>query len=104
MVSDEARTDQEHRAPFQVRASKAIEEVLARHGLAAPFQTQGKAMFVEFEWKGRNYELAIFPGEINMREGRHLYECFLREEFATEDTYIASFCRRLDNFLAGGEW
>ena len=104
MQNKDQAIDTGQRAGFQVRAAKSIEDVLVRSGIAADFEEQNDTRYVEFDWKGRLYTVAIFAGEMNMREGRNLYECYLREEFASKDVYINSFCSRLERFLRDGEW
>lgn len=92
------------RAAFQARAAKIIENVLVSSGIDPDFEEQNDTRYVEFDWKGKRYIIAIFAGELNMREGRNLYECYLRQEFSSEDAYINAFCSRLDRFLHDGEW
>lgn len=89
---------------FHARAAKIIEQVLATNGIAADLEEQGNARSLEFDWQGNRYTIAIFADEINMREGKNLYECYLREEFESDDTYIHAFCARLSRFLRDGEW
>lgn len=89
---------------FQERVVRAVRAVLSRNGIDAEFVSDGDARYAEFCWRGAAYVIAAFTSEINMREGPNLYECYLREEFASEEDYIVSFCSRLDQFLRNGEW
>jgi hypothetical protein len=92
---------------YQVAASHRLGEILERHGLGSTFHVKagdGPALWTTFQFEGNEFSLAIFEAEINLRQGSHLYECYLRTEFADGRTRPESFASRLDRFLSGGQW
>ncbi|HMJ87777.1 MAG TPA: hypothetical protein VK504_31595, partial [Vicinamibacterales bacterium] len=84
---------------FQEAAIARIEEVFrATDIVAEPFHVKDGAeptAWSSFSIDGKEHVLAIFPKELNIREGPNLYECYLPSEFATPSTLIESFATRL---------
>jgi hypothetical protein len=92
---------------FQTRAVALVSEVLRRHSIDAKFNMkpgEPASCWTEFMIDGKPHLIAIFPHEINMREGVNLYECYLAREFKSTTTLAECFAKRLDSFLACGEW
>ena len=97
-------SDRGRAKPFQARAADAINGVLLRAGVEAEFVVEGAVQYAEFDWKDGRYTVAVFPEELNIREGGNLYECYLPEELASESAYIEAFSQRLARLLLTGDW
>lgn len=80
---------------------------MRQHGLPSEFHFKvgkGVTAWTTFEWRGDEYDLAVFPDNVNMREGGSLFECYLTREFKNDAALIDSFAKRLDRYLSGGPW
>src|SRR5437867_2755836 len=93
---------------FQLTAAERLKGVLERHGMAVGdfHLKEGRrpTLWTSFRFDGRDYDLAIFHDDINMREGSNLYETYLSREYRDAATLIDSFAIRLDRFLSNGRW
>jgi hypothetical protein len=52
----------------------------------------------------KEYVVAIYDDEINIVQGPNLYECFLPDEFGSDEALVESFATRLRRLLSGGDW
>jgi hypothetical protein len=92
---------------FQSAALNKLRTVFVKHGLSVDFvvkEGQHPTVWTTFKYRDDEYTLAVFDREINLQQGPNLYECFLMSEFTDDATLVASFARRLDHFLNGGDW
>jgi len=94
--------------PFQEAAIARLAEVFRANNIAAvPFHVKEGAeptAWASFPIDGKEHVVAIFPKELNIREGPNLYECYLPGEFVTPSTLIESFATRLHRLLTTGVW
>lgn len=90
---------------FQRMAVPLVRQCLLSRAIRVAESGQTSAVALDFDYNGHHYEVAIFPADINMRsDDGSLFECFLRQEFASPTVQAQSFCRRLEALLDGGTW
>lgn len=58
----------------------------------------------EVEYRGRLYEIGIYPDDLNIHCGKSLFEPYLRREYENDDVLLASFLERVRLLFSGREW
>lgn len=94
-------------ATLQQLAEPALLEVLRKRRVEhEEFQTGGgrpPTRYATFKFNGDDFEIVI-SDNIVMTQGDRLYECYERDELATDEALISCFTARLDRLLGGGSW
>lgn len=93
---------------FKVRCRDRVLEVFASLGGEAPtFRAlRGDLEYLsgDFQHEGRTYTIEIYDENVLVQEGKHRYECYLREEWVSEESLLNGFASRLTRLLSGGPW
>ncbi|HKI00414.1 MAG TPA: hypothetical protein VKK31_00395 [Thermoanaerobaculia bacterium] len=99
------RTEQ---TAFQQACIQRIEEVFSRHHLEAPSFMQGEGSsgwyWATFSLKGQEHRIEVYPDIVVMHRGESYFECYMDEEWKSEEALIEGFAIRLDRYLSGGSW
>jgi len=95
-------------AGFGDKCKDRIIGTFSRLGLTVPvFEPRiGELPYLagEFVHAGRKYRIEIYDKNVVMHEGPHYYECYMREEWKSEEGLVSGFVARLERLLSGGTW
>jgi len=90
----------------QLAEPALLETLRKRHVEHEKFQTGGgrpPTRYATFKFNGDDFEIVI-SDNIVMTQGNRLYECYERDELATDERLVSCFVDRLDRLLSGGLW
>lgn len=93
---------------FQRACIQKIGEVFSRQGLDAPPFVRGEGSsgwyWATFSLNGQEHRIEVYPDIVVMHRGESYFECYMDEEWASEEALIQGFATRLDRYLSGGPW
>ncbi|MCI0423968.1 MAG: hypothetical protein L0312_32945 [Acidobacteria bacterium] len=93
---------------FQRRCHDRVLQVFKELGLPRPvfrdMSGERPSLTAGFEHRGKTHSIEIYSDDVVMIEGESLYECYLRSEFRSEESWIEGFASRLSRYLSGGDW
>lgn len=93
---------------FQQTCILRIQEVFSRHKLEVPLFIPGEGSFgwywATFSLEGQEHRIEVYPDIVVMHRGESYFECYMDEEWKSEEALIAGFATRLDRYLSGGPW
>ena len=93
---------------FQKGCIQRIQEVFSRHALDAPSFVPGEGSsgwyWATFSRNGQEHRIEVYPDIVVMHRGESYFECYMDEEWTSEEALIQGFATRLDRYLSGGPW
>lgn len=92
---------------FRSNSRERIFSVFSSVGTVAPTfdDSPGERYLIgQFELRQVPHTIEIYDDTIVMHAGKHLFECYMPEEYRTEESYISGFASRLGRYLRGEEW
>lgn len=93
---------------FQKTCIQRIGEVFSRHHIETPQFVRGEGSSgwyqATFPLNGQEHRIEVYPDIVVMHRGESYFECYMDEEWKSEDALIEGFATRLDRYLSGGPW
>lgn len=93
---------------FQQTCIQRLGEVFSRHDLDAPSFVRGEGSsgwyWATFSLNGQEHRIEVYPDIVVMHRGESYFECYMDEEWKSEETLVEGFATRLDRYLSGGPW
>jgi hypothetical protein len=93
---------------FQLAAMSKLNHLLKENDVAAGNFCLNvgaqRAFWTSFFFNGEEHVLSVYEENINLTQGPNLYECYMPEEFESDETLIEGFAARFKRYLLGGEW
>ena len=93
---------------FQKDCIQRIGEVFSRHHLEPPTFVRGEGSsgwyWAIFSLNAQEHRIEVYPNIVVMHRGESYFECYMDEEWKSEEALIEGFATRLDRYLSGGSW
>jgi hypothetical protein len=93
---------------FQQACIQRIGEVFSRHHLETPPFIRGEGSagwyWATFSLEGQEHRIEVYPDIVVMHRDESYFECYMDEEWKSEEALIEGFATRLDRYLSGGPW
>jgi hypothetical protein len=93
---------------FQRVCLQRIAEVFSTHHLEEPSFVRGEGSsgwyWATFLFDGQEHRIEVYPDNVVMHRGESHFECYMDEEWKSEEALIEGFATRLDRYLSGGPW